>query len=118
MKTRSLLLTESWDITIDANGNLATTTQPYAVAQDVACSCLTVKGEATFDEEIGIPYFENILGQPAPIGLLTAYLQEQAERLSTVRQANVTLLTDRATRQAKGYIEILDTNSTLTTIGV
>ena len=118
MKTRSLLLDNNWDLSLDSQGFLATTAQPYAVAQDVACACLTVQGEAIFDTTIGSPYFEKILGTPAPIGLLSSYLKEQAERLSTVRQATVTLTTNRTTRIASGYIEIIDTNSTLTTIGV
>ena len=118
MQTRSLLLDENWDLTLDSNGNLATTTQPYAMAQDVACACQLVQGEAIFDDTIGIPYFEKILGTPAPVGLLSSYIKEQAERLTTVRQATVTLTTDRSTRKATGYIEIIDTNSTLTTIGV
>lgn len=118
MKTRSLLLDENWDKTLDSQGNIATTTEPYAVAQDVACACMVIQGEAIFDDTIGIPFFEKILGTPAPVGLLSSYLKQEAERLSTVRQATVTLTTDRVTRKATGYIEIIDTNSTLTTIGV
>ena len=118
MQTTSLLLDDNWDLTLDSLGNLATTSQPYAVAQDVACACLLTLGEAIFDDTIGIPYFEQILGTPAPIGLLSSYLKEQAERLTTVRKATVTMTTERTTRTAKGYIEIIDTNSTITTIGV
>lgn len=37
MITKSLLLnTDAWDLTLDGSGNLATTPNPYAVAQDLS----------------------------------------------------------------------------------
>jgi len=48
MLTKSLLLTYQWDITLDDTGSMAITANPYAVAQDVACSCSTFLGEAWY----------------------------------------------------------------------
>lgn len=62
MLTKSLLLTDQWDITLDDTGSIAITANPYAVAQDVACACSTFIGEPWYDTTLGIPYYERILG--------------------------------------------------------
>lgn len=117
MQTSSLYLDpETWNLVLDANGALKMTENPYAVAQDVACACKTILGECIFDTTIGIPYFSKILGKQVTTGLLSSKLQEQAERLTTVSSAAVTLIPDKKTRATSGYITITDTNNATTTL--
>jgi hypothetical protein len=113
MQTRSLYLDpNTWDVMLDGNGALKTVTNPYAVAQDVACACKTVLGEVVYDTTLGIPYFDTLLGRPVTTTLLSYWLQKQATRLSYVQSATVTLVPDRSTRNTTGYIIITDTNGT------
>ena len=117
MRSRSLYLDpDTWDLELDANGSLRTVTNPYAIAQDVACACKTILGECIFDTTIGIPYFEQVLGRPVTTSLVISYLQQEATRLDTVKSATVTLVPDRATRKTTGYITITDTNGTESTL--
>jgi len=117
MQSTSLYLDpDSWDITFDANGSLKTVSNPYSIAQDVACALKTVYGECYFDNTIGVPYYDQLLGRPVTTSAVISKLKSEAERLSTVKSVNVTLVPDRTTRVTKGYITITDTNSESSTL--
>ncbi|EIC83961.1 hypothetical protein [Serratia sp. M24T3] len=117
MQTRSLYLDpDTWDLVLDGNGSLKTVTNPYSVAQDVACACKTILGEVIYDTTIGIPYFDTLLGRPVTTTTLSSWLQKQATRLSYVQSATVTLIPNRATRDTSGYISITDSNGTSSTL--
>ncbi len=62
MKT-ILLDRAAWDMVLDASGNIAVASEPYAIAQDVASAIRTFIGECHYDTSLGIPYFAEILGQ-------------------------------------------------------
>lgn len=65
---RSLLLAvNDWDLVLDASGNIALASEPYALAQDVASAVRTFLGEAWFNDTLGVPYFETILGKSPPL---------------------------------------------------
>lgn len=63
----------SWDLLVDANGNIAMASPPYSLAQDVASAIKTFLGECWYNTTVGTPYFDNILGQMPPL----AYVQGQ-----------------------------------------
>ena len=44
-----LLVTDAWDICLDAAGNIALATPPYATAQSVANAIRLFQGELFFD---------------------------------------------------------------------
>lgn len=61
---RSLLLdVSSWDLVVDAAGNIAVCEDPYAIAQDAACAIRLFQGELWYATNLGIPYWTTILGQ-------------------------------------------------------
>ncbi len=62
MSTTILLNPSTWDLLIDANGNIAVASEPYSKAQDVASSCLLFQGELYYDATQGVPYWQ-ILGK-------------------------------------------------------
>lgn len=72
MDTLLLDLT-NWDLCIDANGNIAVASAPYALAQDVASAQRTFRGEVYYNNVLGIPYFQNVLGHSPPTSLLAEY---------------------------------------------
>ncbi len=72
----TLLLDQAtWDLVLDASGDIALADDPYATAQDVACANRTFLGECWYDTTIGIPYFESVLGKNPSLGWLkTQYI--------------------------------------------
>ncbi|MCB4611899.1 hypothetical protein [Enterobacter asburiae] len=116
MLTKSLLLTDQWDITLDDTGNMAITASPYAIAQDVACACSTFLGEAWYDTTLGIPYYERILGHWPGTQLINTKMQSEALRLPYVQSAFCTTIVGKTDRKASGVMTITDTNNIQTTI--
>lgn len=59
----TLLLNGNWDIFVDNAGNIATTQDDYAIAQNVANAERLFQNDAYFDRLKGIPYFTNVFGE-------------------------------------------------------
>ena len=92
-----LLDLDTWDLLVDAAGNIAMATEPYAVAQDVASAIKTFKGDLWYDQTAGIPYFDQVLGHLPPPSLLRQLLADAAGTVPTVATTAVYLdaLADR-----------------------
>ena len=104
-----LLDTVTWDLTLDASGNIAVASDPYSVAQDVASACRTFLGEVWYDTTLGIPYFQNILGQSPPLAFLKAQLVAAA--LTVPGCANpVCYIASIVNRKVSGQIQFTDSN--------
>ncbi|MFP1767247.1 hypothetical protein ACLEEB_14300 [Lonsdalea quercina] len=102
--------TSSWDLTFDAQGNIATASGGYAAAQDVASACLVFSGECYYDNTLGIPWKEDVLGgRPSP-GYIAKKMEAEAKKLDVVDQAMASIFFDKSTRQARGVIRITDTD--------
>lgn len=96
-----LLDPATWDITLDARGNIALASsrypneplkaQAYAQAQDAACEIKLFLGELFYDTSQGIPYREQILGRVPPVELLKAKYQQAALKVPGVTAAVVTI---------------------------
>lgn len=88
----TLLLDQTaWDLVLDANGNIAMASPPYALAQDVASAVRTFLGEVYYDTTQGIPYPSEILGQLPPASLLTQLISNQALTVPGVVSAQTTI---------------------------
>lgn len=96
MKTLLLDLTE-WDLLLDAAGNIAAASDPYAQAQDVASALRTFLGEVWYDTTVGIPYFQQILGRSPPITVFQELMIAAAKTVPGVVSAECTItgFTDR-----------------------
>ena len=68
-----LLDTVTWDLAVDALGNIAMASDPYAQAQDAASNIRTFAGEVYFNTTLGVPYWEQILGLAPPISVMKAH---------------------------------------------
>lgn len=64
-----LLDTETYDLTLDANNNIALATSPYSVAQDMGSQCRQWQGEYCYDVNDGVP-LASILGQSPNLGVM------------------------------------------------
>ena len=91
MKTL-FLMPDTWDLALDSSGNIAVATGVYQQAQDVASACRTFLRDLYYDQEEGIPYFENVLGTHGfPLSLYKMYLEEAALSVPGVVSANAEL---------------------------
>lgn len=86
MKTL-LLDNTQWDLLLDAAGNIAVATAPYALAQDVASALKLFAAELWYDTNKGIPYFEDILGQTPPLTLFQELMVKAAMTVPGVASA-------------------------------
>ena len=106
MKTL-LLDIDQWDLCLDAEGNIAVASNPYAIAQDVASAIKLFYGELWYNAGSGVPYFEQILGQNPPEQLIRAELEKAALTVPEVVKAKVTTL-GMNNRRLVGIIEVID----------
>lgn len=112
MKTL-LLDRTAWDIVLDAEGNMAIGEAPYAMAQDAASAVRTFKGECWYDTRLGIPYFEQILGQWPPLPLVKALMTKEVMAVPGVVEARV-VISSTAGRTLAGQIQITDKAGVIT----
>jgi hypothetical protein len=108
MKTL-LLDQDTWDLLLDAEGNIAVALEPYAVAQDVASAVKLFQGELWYDTTKGIPYFSQILGYLPPPSLLYTYFKDAALTVPTVDTVKV-VFTPLEDRTVAGQIQFTDTS--------
>lgn len=99
---------QTWDLTTDGSGNLAIAQRPLAVAQDVASACRVFQGECYYDNALGIPWQEEILGRQVTTGFVAQRLQTEAQKLPVVNQALAAVWSDKSTRVLHGRIRVTD----------
>lgn len=105
---KSLLLDQTaWDLVLDINGNIAVCTEPYAIAQDVACACRLFSGELWYAKKKGIPYFRDILGKIAPLALIKTNLIKAAMSVAGVVSAQVVIKSVKD-RVLTGQVQFID----------
>lgn len=105
MKTL-LLDPVTWDLTIDASGNIAVADDPYAKAQDAASAIRTYLGEEWYDTTQGVPY-KTILNQAPNLPYTRAKLQAAALTVPGVVSATV-FFTSFRNRQLTGQVQVTD----------
>lgn len=86
---KTLLLTVNWDLKTDSAGNIASVSGDYALAQDVATACRLFYGELWYNNAVGVPYFEKILGKRPARSVAKNLLRTAALRVPGVVDAKV-----------------------------
>ena len=106
----TLLLDQTaWDLVLDVNGNIALAGTPYSIAQDVASAVRTFLGECWYNNDLGLPYWQQILGEYPPLQFVSQQIQEAAFTIPNVVSAEVNF-TSFANRVLEGQILITDTD--------
>lgn len=106
-----LLDTVSWDLTVDASGNIAIAGPPYSVAQDVASAVRTFLGDAYYDQTYGIDYLGTILGKAPPLSVFTAAIEAAALTVPGVVSAMCTV-TGFQGRKVTGQVTFVTSDGT------
>jgi hypothetical protein len=107
------LLPDTWDLTVDSAGNIAVASDPYALAQNAATACRTFLKDCYYDQTIGIPYFQQILGFLPTLQYVKSQLVAAAETVPGVVSAQA-FITSFVNRQIVGQIQVTDANGTTT----
>lgn len=106
------LVPGTWDLAVDASGNIAVCTDPYALAQNAATAIRTFLGECWYDTTIGTPYWTNILGHLPTLQYVKSQLATAAETVSGVESAQV-YITGFTNRQITGQVQVTDSSGTV-----
>lgn len=116
MGSTLLLDTATWDLTVDAAGNIAVASEPYSLAQDAASAIRLFAGELFYDTTQGIPYFSQILGQAPPLSLVKAYFVNAAMTVPGVVSAKC-FITSWSDRVLSGQVQITDSAGNISAAG-
>lgn len=87
-----LLDRDQWDVCLDASGNIARATEPYAQVQDAASAVRVFEGEAYYDTTLGVPYWTDVLGRSQPTQIMRARAQQAALTVPGVIDASAVLV--------------------------
>lgn len=112
MANRSLKLdNDTWDLTLDGAGNIATVQDDEEIAQSVANNIRLFRDDAYFAQTEGIPHFVVSLGRyPSPTVMRTR-MREEAMKVNGVRDIQV-VFTKYESRILEGVIVIQTENNT------
>lgn len=117
MASTLLLDTSTWDLVLDAYGDIAVASEPYSLAQDAASAIKTFLGECFFDTTAGMPWLQILGVGPPPVALLKAQLVDVAETVPDVAQAKV-FLQSFAGRNISGQVQVVQRSTGLTSAPV
>ena len=92
-----LLDTETWDVTLDGGGNIATAQDSYGIAQNVANAVRLFTRDAYYDPERGVPHFLIALGATPDMRVVRGRIRGAALAVDGVTDVNVEItgITDR-----------------------
>lgn len=114
----TLLLDRStWDLLLDASGNIALASSTYAISQDVASAVRVFKGECYYDTAQGMPYFQNILGRGQSLTLMQADAENVALTVPEVASARCIVGALTYNRQASGAILFTTSSGVTNSVG-
>ena len=105
MSSTLLLDRLAWDLVVDASGNIAVATEPYSQTQDAASAARTFEAEVWYDDSLGLPYFDQILGRMQPIQVFRARAAQAALTVPGVTDAKV-VITAYSKRAITGQLQI------------
>lgn len=107
---------QTWDLALDASGNIALATAPYSIAQDAASAIRTFLGECYYDTTLGVPYWTQILGHFPSLDVMKAAFASAALKVPGVVSATV-YITGADGRNITGQVQITDSNGTVSAAG-
>lgn len=110
-----LLDQDAWDLVLDANNNIALAGTPYSIAQDVASATRTFLGECWYNTTLGLPYWEQILGEFPPLQYVSQQIEAACYTIPNVVAAEVSF-TSFENRSLAGQIQIIDTDGAINNV--
>ncbi len=103
---RTMLLDPAtWDITLDAAGNIALADENLSLAQDAASAIRLWQGELYYDTLKGVPW-RKLLGAAIPLSLVKSKLVDAALTVPGIKSARVFFSSIDADRTLHGQVQI------------
>ncbi len=117
MTQQTLILdTTAWDLVLDASGNIAVASFPYAAAQDAASEIRTFLGEVYYDTTRGVPYKTTILGQFPSLTYVKAQMVKAALNVPDIFALGASAVTCFISafkgRVFSGQVQVTDSSNT------
>ena len=106
----------TWDLVVDALGNIAMASNPYAVAQDAASAIKLFSGEYWYDTAKGTPYWTTTFGQMPPLQLVKSQAVSAALSVPDVASARC-FISGLSGRQVTGQVQVTDTSGQTVAVG-
>lgn len=104
-RQRSLFLNDQWDIILDSNGDIATTSGRYCDAQNVANATRLFTHDAFLAQTKGIPHFDIDLGVVPALSEIRSWYRRAAMGVENIRSASIDITAvDNDTRTLRGII--------------
>ena len=103
-----LLDIDTWDLTLDSGGNIATTRDGYGIAQNVANAVRLFTNDAWYDPDRGIPHFLVDLGRMPEGGVFRSRVRSAALTVDGVADATAEI-TGVENRTLRGTISLTTT---------
>lgn len=98
-----------WDLTVDAAGNIARATAPYALAQDVSSAVRLFLRELWYDQTQGTDYTRKILGKSPSLAVFQELMVSAALTVPDVVSAVCIVESfDLTTRHVDGQLQFVD----------
>lgn len=105
MVKRSLFLNDDWDITLNNNGDLVTTSGLYCDAQNVANAIRLFTKDAFLAQDKGVPHFDLDLGRMPAFSAVRSVYRKNAKAVENIRDAVIqNLRVDNDIRALTGVI--------------
>lgn len=105
MASTLLLDRTTWDLVLDAAGNIAVAAEPYSLAQDAASAIRTYRGEVYWDTQLGVPWLTQIFGKNPSLSQLKGYFVAAALTVPDVASA-VCYIVSITGRSISGQIQV------------
>lgn len=90
---KSLKLNNEWDLELNAIGDITVVEEEEDLAQTVATAVRLFQKDFIYDEDLGIPYIEEILGQTNNSAFYEPYIRQEANRINGVANIELTDIT-------------------------
>ncbi|MBO1326042.1 hypothetical protein K2X14_10250 [Acetobacter sp. TBRC 12305] len=112
-----LLDRTTWDLVLDAGGNIAVASDPYSITQDVACAVRVFVGECWYDTAKGLAYAGTILGRAQSASVFRAQAQAVALAVPGVASARCVLTALGGDRRLAGALLVTTSDGTTDSVG-
>jgi hypothetical protein len=116
---RSLYLNDNWDITLDGNGDITTTSGLYCDAQNVANATRLFTKDAYLAQTKGIPHFDVELGVIPALSEVRSWYRRAAMAVDNIQSASIDITAiDDDTRTLRGIITATVTSGETLTVEI
>ena len=111
-----LLDRTTWDLLLDASGNIAVASDAYAIGQDISSAVRVFQGECWYNTASGLPYLQNILGRDQSLSIFQSQAEQVAMGVPDVAEAQCLVSSMTQSRVLGGAVLFTTTSGTTSNV--